>query len=306
MSVVENQKIIKNRINVKSLFTMKLKILAIIILMQVGNINSQNLVKDGSFEDYIPCPTKKEKQQFPLTYWNRINYSNTTDYFNTIYNGCFNDRLYYPGQYKNGPYTEAQTGSGFIGGYPICLNLKSNCRYGAIEPASGELRDTLQKDSIYTVSLAINLPVTSTHNVKSFSVVFMPDSFVNPKPWDSYNFIRLWQELREKPIGIAEFDITSSIYNRSEWKTYTTEYKATGNEKYILVGFYPRFTEAQVKYYDKIIEKGKKNKDYRKFFKELSKCYTLYKIPEDAPEGDFQDAYFYIDDVSVELKKQKK
>lgn len=285
---------------------MKLKVLAIVMLIQAGNISSQNLVKDGSFEDYIPCPTKKEKQQFLLKFWNRLHVSNSTTYYNNHYNGCLKLSTFTTGRYTNAPSINPYSGEAFIGMYPICLNLKSNCRYGAIEPASGELRDTLQKDSIYTVSLAINLPVTSTHNVKSFSIVFMPDSFVNPKPWDSYNFIRLWQELREKPISIAEFDITSTIYNRSEWKTYTTEYKATGNEKYILVGFYPRFTEEQVKYYDKLIEKGKKNKDYKKFFKELSKCYTLYKIPEDAPEGDFQDAYFYIDDVSVELKKQKK
>jgi len=285
---------------------MKLKNCAIIImLIQTGYISSQNLVIDGSFENYDPCP-EKNKQQFPLKNWSRIHNSNSTDYFNIKYNGCFNDRFYYPGQYKNDPYTEAQTGSAFIGGYPICLNLKGNFVLGAMEPASGELRDTLQKDSIYTVSLAINLPVTSTHNVKSFSVVFMPDTLKNSRPWEPFFFIKLWHQLREKPIGIAEFDITSTIYNRSEWKTYTTEYKATGNEKYILVGFYPRFTEAQVKYYDELIEKGMKNKDYKKFYKELSKCYTLYKIPADAPEGDFQDAYFYIDDVSVELKKQKK
>jgi hypothetical protein len=260
--------------------------------------NAQNIVLDGSFESYTPCPDDK-KTRFPLTKWNRIHSSNTSDYFNTVYRGCLNEKFYYPGQYKNGPYTEAKTGSGFVGGYPICLNLKSDCVYGSMEPAMGELADTLQKDSIYQISIVINLPVTSSHNVKSFSMVFMPDTLINPRPWEGYDFIKLWHLLREKEIGIAEFDIASTIENRAEWKTYTTEYRATGNEKYIILGFYPEFTDAQVRYYDELIAKDK----IKKFYKSLSKCYTLSKAAADVSEGGFLDAYFYIDDVSVELKK---
>ena len=103
---------------------MRKKVLFLFCFLFTGLIFGQNLVENGSFEDYIICP-KSKNERFPLKEWERLHNNNSTDYFNTSYLGCFDKSFYFPGQYKNTPYTKANTGASFIGMYPICLNLKS-------------------------------------------------------------------------------------------------------------------------------------------------------------------------------------
>lgn len=271
-------------------------LLLIIFPLIVCQLSAQNMLKDGSFEDYDPCPELKEKEWFPLENWNRLSNSNSTDYYNTDYKGCYKSSMFYPGGYRNNPYAEANTGSAYIGMYPCGLNLKSITVPGYIEPVIGILTDTLQKDSTYRVSLSIYLPVTSAYNVRSFSLVFLADTFKYP-PHVSFDFHELWAKLNGTEAGIAEFDISSTIYNRSQWLTFDTTYKATGKERYLLAGFYPKFTEEQKEEYAALVV----DKKTKKLYKKLSKYYTLHKEKADRPEGDFKDAYFYIDDVQVEL-----
>lgn len=258
---------------------------------------------NGGFEDYIYCPQKpkfryQDKSAFPVKYWNRIEEYNSTTYYNSNYEGCFSAEAFRPGRYDNAPRITAKTGSAFIGMYPCGLNFKSTLKLGYIEPTLGKLQTSLYKDSLYNVQISINLPATSTYNVSSFSVVFLPDTFKNPTV-HSLDFHELWGYLNGKEAGIVEFDISSTIHNRAQWLTFNTTYKATGNERYLLIGFYPQFTEKQKKEYMSLIEDGKE----RKLYKKLRKYYTLYKKPEDKPIGNFKDSYFFVDGVSVEMIK---
>jgi len=269
------------------------------ILLCILSISSyaQNLIINGSFEQYDTCPEQKDKRRFPVTNWYRLNDFNTTDYFNEGASGCFNENSFLYGEYDNTPYTKAYLGSAYIGMYQCPLNFKSITTIGYSESPLGKLSTTLQKDSIYRVSMHIKIPVTSTYNLSSFSMVFLADSFVPVNPYHTLSFHEIWNYLEKgNRAGIAELDIRAATFRRNEWIKFETTYRATGKEKFILLSFYPHFSEKQKRKYQQLIADKKEKKMYKK----IAKRYTMRKEKEDAPEGEFFDAYFYIDDVRVE------
>lgn len=279
----------------------------------------ENLVLNGGFEAYDSCftGTFDKYMGFPLKHWINVGMS-LPEYFNDQYKGCHSKTRFAYGRYVDAFYAEAYKGHGYIGQAPLCLYYKANeARYGNnslpgyMEPVLGVLKAPLQKDSLYRVSIAILSPKTNSYNVKSISIIFLRDSLISPIGSRSFSeFRNLFMYFQEHPpVSILSFSLLEVIQKRQEWIVYDTIYKAKGGEKYIFLGFYPKFKAEEIEKFKKIAERENKRgivAERSKILKILLKRYTFYKHPADKTEYPYKTPYLYYDEVSVVPHRKKK
>ena len=118
---------------------MKRLLLFIVILIFSLNLNAQNLIQNGDFEEF-----RKQSSLFPLSHLKHW------------YNGSLASPDYQNSKYKwGGNFLKANSGDAYIG-----LVLGSNYDYS--EYATNKLSETLMKDTLYCLSMYVCLSNQST------------------------------------------------------------------------------------------------------------------------------------------------
>ena len=223
---------------------------------------SQNLVPNPSFEDLVDFAGKTNSG------WHKIQNTDTPDYFNfdgpKPVNNIFD-------KYIGG--TQPKTGSAFVGFFCLRSNPQRNVK-NVREYIGNTLLNPLEKDSLYKVEISLCLDAESNAAIKNFGLIFSANSL---------EFNKDYQLFSAKP----QIEFTLSYPDKTTgWITVSSFYKATGNEKCIIIG---NFKNDKATIFKKLPVNKVKGKD---------KKWDL-QIAETA-------AYYYVDDVVIEKTKIEK
>jgi hypothetical protein len=184
----------------------------VVLLCLLLPVQSQNLVPNPSFEDFVDFTGKN------ISGWHKIQHSDTPDYFNFDERNPFNNIF---SEYMGG--TQPRTGNAFVGFFCLRANPQRNVK-NVREYIGSTLINPLEKDSLYRVEISLCLDLESNAAVKNFGVLFS----ANPP-----GFTRDYQLFSAKPqieFTLSYPDITAG------WITVSSFYKASGNEKCIILG----------------------------------------------------------------------
>ena len=252
------------------------------------NSYSQNLVENPSFEDFYSEVTQSTKDSFICKNWLIPNKS-SPDYFNRINT---EDRFGVPinifGSHS------AFSGKAYLG---LCL-FKWD---GYLEQITGTLKETLKKDSIYKISLTVRFSGKISYLCSNkIGIKFHSEKsiyFINEKPWYDKMY-------RSEITADLEFNISSTC--DTIWEVYNGFYKAFGDEKYFSIGlFYQSDLDvlSLIKEYRKAWPKGEKFE--KRFYKRYNKNPLVSVNKDYEPNENLKAkmAYYFIDDISVELDK---
>ena len=185
----------------------------LLFICQIGN--SQNLIQNGSFEEYYNCPVSFG--DLSMKHWFTPSL-NTPDYFNACVTDNFGS---VPINYFGFQY--AQEGNAYAGAattYPIDTEFVNR------EYLTNRLLLPLEQDSVYCLSFYINSPEFDTAGClyDNIGIYFSPDSFW----YNIYDTLPFIPQL-ETPDGI--------FYNDTiNWIKVEFQYTALGGEKYMTIG----------------------------------------------------------------------
>jgi len=264
-----------------------------IIQMLVGffiiiqNLYSQNLVINGSFEDYKYCPGElMPKELFSPDGWEKITGMSTPDY----YNSCAID-INYSVPINHMGNISAYKGNGYIGIIPFNLE-------GYMEHVVGKLDTTLIKGKTYNISFYYLIPNYRVRYFSSKLEVYISD--VKPR-------LGVLPYYNTNDMGQFKAQITNpetNILKDSAWTKFEGKYIAIGGEKYITIGiFYDNSSDLanEIDEVEKYFMKKGKTKDIKYYQKWAVKNEGFIKS-KDFGEEDYP--YYLIDNVCVELIKE--
>jgi OOP family OmpA-OmpF porin len=222
-------------------------------------VQSQNLVPNPSFEDFVDFTGKTNSG------WHKIQNTDTPDYFNFDGHKSYNNIF---AEYIGG--TLPKTGSAFVGFFCLRSSPQRNVK-NVREYIGTTLLNTLEKDSLYKVEISLCLDAESNAAIKNFGLIFSANSL---------EFNKDYQLFSAKP----QIEFSLSYPDKSTgWITVSSFYKASGNEKCIIIG---NFRTDKATVFKKLAVTKVKGKD---------KKWDL-QIAETA-------AYYYVDDVIIEKTK---
>lgn len=195
------------------------------ILLCFNIIGQVNLIYNGDFEIYDTCPDNATQVEKCLG-WIKPN-SATSDYFNScalVSSGASLPTGNFAG------YQEAQSGEGYMGliGYSM-IYPQSQSPYLWVEYIQGKLIQPLKKDSIYKVSMHVNMGNFSNVANKRIGI------YLSQSPISSNNTLPFYNEPQ---ILSTEF-IKDSI----NWILISNYFQANGSEEYITIGDFYRIGE---------------------------------------------------------------
>ncbi len=171
--------------------------------------SQENLVPNGSFEEYDTCPYDEGQINFSIPWFSPTN--NTPDYFNAC-SSNFNVPNASTG------YQLAYEGHAYIGMY-LSLSSNSECEYIAVK-----LKEKLQKDASYCFSFQVNL--ANLHNlncsIQKIGIYFSQDSIHQ----DNMGFLPYNPKSDENILSI----------DTSSWFEVKGYYSANGDEQYFYIG----------------------------------------------------------------------
>lgn len=191
-------------------------ILLSIIFCSVNYGYSQNLVPNSSFEQYIACPTSWG-QLDSTENWYKPTYG-TSDYYHT----CSNQPGIKVPDVSSG-FQQPKTGNAFAG----ILNTYTTREYLAVK-----LKSILVKDAVYEITCWLNLANDSKYTVSKadIGIYFSKDSVGMPQNFGS-------QPLPFVPQLVAGSQ-TEFITDTMNWTKLTFQYKASGNEQFMVFGLF--------------------------------------------------------------------
>lgn len=233
-----------------------LKIILVSGMASCTILQGQNLIPNYSFEEIINFRGEKTSG------WHKVQFSDTPDYFNinSNYSGHSVYEKYYGG-------IKPKTGEGFIGIFCYRYNPERQIR-NVREFVQTELLEPLVTDSIYRIEISLRLEPESNVATKNFGIYFNSEFLADYKEY---------KLLTVKPQ--VEFAF-SSPDSRNNWITLSSFYKASGNEKFIMLGNF-------------------RNDKNTSLYKLASINDKTYKKKWDLVKGE-KASYFYIDDIIVE------
>lgn len=193
----------------------RLIFLPAILLLASGVLRGQNLVPNGSFEEYLVCPGSYSDQAaaFRVPSWTSLS-TGSPDYFNA----CSRGEADVP--YNWAGVSDAFDGSGYAGIY-MWMNLSKEYR----EYLHCRLSTPLIRDSVYLVSFRYKLSSYSKYSTDRIAMLLS----------DSLRRYR-----HDGPLDITPtftFVKDSALTPETgAWELALTEYKARGGEQYITIG----------------------------------------------------------------------
>lgn len=187
---------------------------------------AQNLVPNGSFEDYQHCPGSYSLSPagFEAVSWKSIS-TGSPDYFNT----CSEGEAAVP--YNWAGVSEPYDGYGYAGIY-TWMNTGNDYR----EYLHCKLIEALVRDSIYQIEFHYKLSSYSKFSTDRIGFLLS----------DSLKSFSYDHTLEIKPT-VSFIQDSALTLNTGTWETASTEYHAKGNEQYLTIGNF--FTNAQTKSY---------------------------------------------------------
>ncbi len=202
-------------------------------------VTGQNLVVNPSFEKYRNCPVKLGNLEKDVIDWNMPTMG-STDYFN----GC-STAMGTPENF-NGKQP-ADFGIGYVGFYMYAPNDYR-------EYIQAKLSNTLTKGERYTISFYVSLAERSDFAVKEFGIRFseFPVEVETTKVLSGLHFSKMKGQVS------AELEISYSKYYSDEikWVKLTTEFEASGTEKYLTIGNFKNNKRTQKYQTKRKINKG--------------------------------------------------
>lgn len=219
-------------------------------------LQGQNLVPNYSFEKILDFRGKNNSG------WHKVQLSDTPDYFNTNkeYPGHSAFEKYYGG-------IRPKSGEGFIGIFCYRYNSERQIR-NVREFVQTGLLEPLIADSLYRIEISLCLEPESNVAIKNFRIYFTSDLLTDYKEY---------KLLTVKPQ--VEFAFSSPDC-RNSWITFSSFYKSTGDEKFIMLGNF----------------RNDKNTSITKLATPKNKT---YKEKWDLVKGE-KASYYYMDDIVVE------
>ncbi|HYW96362.1 MAG TPA: OmpA family protein, partial [Bacteroidales bacterium] len=217
---------------------------------------SQNLVPNGSFENYVDFDGKNPSG------WHKVQNTDTPDYFNIGVSRPVNNIF---GEYLGG--ASAKYGDSFVGFF--CYRIQPARRIKDVrEYIETPLDRTLEKDSLYRVSVSLVLDAESNVAIKNFGIYFSQSTTI--RNWGFKTF-------RIKPQ--VEFNGTF-LDSMQNWIELHSLYLASGFEKYLVLGNFrnDRATSTEILARK---EPGEKKEKWQLAKHELS-------------------AYYYVDNIILE------
>ncbi len=225
-------------------------------LIENQNAFSQNLVPNPSFEQFVDFNIINRSE------WHKVQLSDSPDYFNVGSEKPFNNVF---SQYYGG--TQAKTGTGFVGLFCYRVNPAREVK-NIREYIEAPLNAALEKDSLYKVEISLCLDAESNVSVKNFGILLTSQLL-------QYN--QDFKLFSARP----QIEFTFSIPDcRNNWISFSTFYKATGNEKCVLIGNFRNDKNSGFKRLPLLKNDGREKK------------WDLVKNET--------SAYYYIDDIVIE------
>lgn len=212
---------------------------------------SQNLIPNSGFEEYAACPGyySQHPLEFRVNDWRSAN-AGTPDHFHS----CSTGEADVPHNWAG--VSEAYEGNGYVGIY-TWMNNDRNYR----EYLQTKLESPLMKDSTYNIEFHFRLSSYSMYAVDRIGLQFS-DTLVN---------LKTDRALRMEPDMSLVRD--SALTDQTGlWEVVRKEYKARGNEVYVVIG---------------------------NFFDDASTHYYHIKFSPEQQDMLKRSAYYYIDNVSV-------
>lgn len=225
-----------------------------------SNLPAQNLVQNGSFEEYYKCPgnyTEKKVKKF-LPFWNMPS-KGTPDFFNT----CSREMVGIPQNFMGNIH--AFEGIAYVGLVILDspLDVKKEINYR--EYIQTRIGTTLQRDSLYLIKFYYSVAAYSTFAVNRLGA-YLSHGKVTPKKG----------VLNYKPQVYID---TSALYcTPGEWTQFCDTFRAHGGENYLTIGnFYKDSKTAFVK------------NDVSMSSIDLQRKIKINQV-----------AYYYIDNISIQ------
>lgn len=191
----------------------------ILFISSIQLYGQQNLVPNGSFEEYWECPTGNDLNngQFErCKYWWKPTLG-TSDYFHQ----CNNGTVSVPDNFWG--YQEAYHGNGYVGIVPIEWNI--NGQYVEHEYLRTELLSPLKPCVEYRFRMYVSLANLSTHGIGKLGAWLTVDN----------QFTDTWLSLSENPQVIYS---GSPIIDTINWTKVEGTFIASGFEKYLTIGYF--------------------------------------------------------------------
>ena len=192
----------------------------VLILFHANCIQSQNLVKNPSFENFEDCPKELGNVTTDVQSWSRAT-EGTSDYFNEC-----SSKMGVPENF-NGTQTAA-FGKGYAGMYLLAPN---NYR----EYLQGELNQTLKKNKRYGVTFYLKIKEKSILAIQELGILLSEkridvqstkviggESFINGKSLKNYSYKKAYN---------PKFYI-----DKKGWMKVYVEIIAKGKENFITIG----------------------------------------------------------------------
>jgi gliding motility-associated-like protein len=205
----------------------------------------ENLVPNSSFEEYLTCPNIETPYHFidRATHW-YMPTKGTSDYFNSCSVDLTpNGELAFSVPQNYAGYQQARTGFAYAGYYSNASKEEENYAY---EYISVKLIKPLEKGKLYILSYFVSLAEYTfdsayplqyqNHSAAHFSI----DSLA----FNTNNILQqIPQVVSDKNIFLAD-----SV----GWQNVQGYYIADGDEQYITIGCFAKFSELEFNYVDEI------------------------------------------------------
>lgn len=179
------------------------------------NICAQNLVANGSFEEYLSCPGSYSLNpaEFRVNEWRSLT-NGSPDYFNT----CSEGEAAVP--YNWAGVSEAFDGFGYAGLYTYMSQPKEYREY-----LHTRLTEPLVKDSLYHIEFRYKLSSYSKYSIDRIGILLS----------DSLKTLHHDRVLKVDP-SISFVKDSALTPETGAWELATAEYKAKGNERFLTIG----------------------------------------------------------------------
>lgn len=255
----------------------------------------ENLVPNGSFEEYLTCPSSIP----PYYYVDRANNwfmptTGSSDYFNacsTEFDSFFNSYMFSVPQNYIGNQ-DAHTGvayAGYYGGFTPSNN--NNYEYLSVK-----LNKKLEKDKVYRITYFLSL-ADSTISLSNG----VPQQFGNHTAAllsESINFQNNDNMIGSTPQFISDPNIM--LNDSLGWQKVEGYIISAGNEEYLTIGFFCSFEDLTLNYFDGIdvaiyyyiddVSLNEVNIDFPNVF-----------TPNDDGFNDFLDFNFYTKEMEISI-----
>ncbi len=189
-------------------------------MLMASSFHAQNLIVDGSFEEYNNCPSRTSTFQ---QYFEHISAPTTSsgDYFNS----CGYSDYSVPENFKG--VQPAAEGDGYVGIYLYAVNDYR-------EYVQLNTTQTLKQGYPYKISVRVSLAEHSNLALKNMSLVLGSRKIERPSSSAlSYAKLDLMQGFDFYRVNLTA---DKSLGEKDEWVTLTGEFEAKGFENHIILG----------------------------------------------------------------------